>query len=156
MDDPSQLPADQACLERTRRHFHCDCFACGNQSAAGLQLRAVLQPDGSVSALFRPEPWMRGYADRLQGGIIAALLDSAMTQCLFARGVAGVTGDLSVRFRLPAPVHADYQVRAAIVERRRQIYRLQATLCLNATVVATATARFVPIPAPVQENNHEH
>jgi hypothetical protein len=42
----------------------------------------------------------QGYDGILHGGIIASPFDSAMVNCLFARGIVALTAEFKVRFKL--------------------------------------------------------
>ena len=92
--------------------WHSECFACGSDNDRGLRLVCRPTGDGRVAGEFRARPWMQGYPGRLQGGIIAALLDSAMTQCVHAHGVDAVTGSLRLRFTRPALLEATFTLSA--------------------------------------------
>lgn len=131
-----------------RQRFHACCFACGDNTSAGLGLRCEAACGGVARARFIPQPWMRGYADRLHGGIVATVLDSAMTQCLFQHGVAAVTADLRVRFRRPALMTSRFEVIARIVEQRHGVWCAAAELLFQEVRIATATARFVNLQYP--------
>lgn len=130
-----------------RRQHHEGCFACGSQNPAGLRLECHSVGDDRVEGTFEPQPWMRGYDGRMQGGLIATLLDSAMTQCLFARGVSAVTARLEIRFCAPVSLDQPLRVTARIVECRHSIYFLRAELWSADRRLARATAQFVPLTA---------
>ena len=87
--------------ERLRQQSHPFCVVCGdtNRNSLGMDFRSA--GDGTVQATFACERAFEGYPNVLHGGVICALLDGAMTNCLFAHGCAGVTGDLNVRFCHP-------------------------------------------------------
>jgi len=53
------------------------------------------------------------------------LLDAAMTHCLFARGVQGVTAKLDVKFRHPVRVGVQANVRARVVSWEECSARIQ-------------------------------
>jgi acyl-coenzyme A thioesterase PaaI-like protein len=76
----------QTRLQGTRAEAHPFCFVCSPSNPMGLALRYSPQPDRSVAANFLGNCALEGYSGLLHGGVIAALLDGAMTNCLFARG----------------------------------------------------------------------
>ncbi len=125
-----------------RTELHAHCVACGEHGDHCLGLRMQGRDDGSVEGAFAPAPWMRGYNDRLHGGIVATVLDSAMTQCLLMQGVAAYTVKMEIRFRNAAPREGDYRVVAWREESRSSVHDMQATLSLGNTPIATASARF--------------
>jgi uncharacterized protein (TIGR00369 family) len=128
---------------RLRRHSHPDCFVCGPANGHGLGLDFQLGPDGAVEASFPCQRVFEGYPATLHGGIICALLDGAMTNCLFAHGHAAVTADLRVRFRHPVITDCPARVRAWIASSLRPLHELVAELIQADQVMATARGKFV-------------
>jgi len=80
---------------------HRQCVVCGSDHPFGLHLDFVEGDDGSVEATVECESLFQGYPGMVHGGIVSMLLDGAMTNCLFAHGQPGVTGELNVRFGYP-------------------------------------------------------
>jgi acyl-coenzyme A thioesterase PaaI-like protein len=108
-----------------------------------LRLRFRSDDDGVVRAVFRADPQFQGYDGIVHGGIIAALLDAAMTHCLFRHRIQGITGDLHVRFVHSIPCDAEMKVRARLLSGRRSLYRLKAEIEVNHTIAAWAEAIFM-------------
>ena len=94
-----------------RRQTHPGCFVCGPANGHGLGLEFRLGEGGVVEASFACQGAFEGYPATLHGGIICALLDGAMTNCLFAHGHAAVTAELKVRFRHPVMTERPARVR---------------------------------------------
>jgi hypothetical protein len=59
------------------------CFACGADNPDGLHLEFLLAPDGSVVCFPAVSESFVGYPGYLHGGIIATLLDEAMSKAPF-------------------------------------------------------------------------
>lgn len=97
-----------------------------------------------VCARFRANRALQGYRGILHGGMIAALLDAAMTHCLFRRGIQALTADLHVRFLRPIPCGAFVDLRAWITAETPRRYRVKAELVLEQQVMAWAEAAFMP------------
>jgi len=57
-----------------------------------------MEKDSVARATWQPSMEFRSYPDRIHGGVLATLLDSAIVHALFAQGVAGVTAELGLRF----------------------------------------------------------
>ena len=74
---------------------------------------------------------------------MAALLDAAMTHCLFHHGVAGLTAELRVRYLKPVPCDATLEARAWLARARPPLYRLSAELAQDGQVLARAEASFL-------------
>jgi len=101
-----------------------------------------------VCARFRADRALQGYRGILHGGMIAALLDAAMTHCLFRRSVRAVTADLHVRFLHPIPCGALVDLRGWMIAETPPLYRAKAELVLKQRVMAWAEATFMrPVPS---------
>ncbi len=132
----------QATLDATRHHAHPCCLLCGTRHPQGLGLDFSVLPDGTVRAVFAGADRFEGYPDTLHGGILAALLDSAMTNCLFARGVVAVTARLHVRYLHPGRLQSSMEIEATLEGSRRSLHDLSARVRQDGKLVATATATF--------------
>lgn len=86
---------------------------------------------------------LQGYDGIMHGGVVAALLDAAMTHCLFHRGIQGLTGDLHVRFVHSISCDAQLEIRAWMEANRKSLYRLKAEIVCDGTVMAWAEATFM-------------
>lgn len=122
---------------------HEECLICGYRNPWSLGMRFEPQEGGTVCGRFRGDSRLQGYQGILHGGVLAALLDSAMAHCLFHRGVRGVTGDLHVRFVQSVPCDATLEVRAHIVSATPPLYYLKAELLDEDRVMAWAEATFM-------------
>jgi uncharacterized protein (TIGR00369 family) len=136
-------PDAQDLLDTTRRSAHAGCLFCGSQNPIGFKLTFHAREDGSVHAVFPCGHPLQSYPGTLHGGVVAALLDSAMTNCLFARGVVAVTADLAVRFLCPVKLDQPVEVSAAVTRVRGPLYYLQAQLMQGRTLAARAQATFM-------------
>ena len=136
-------PDANSYLPLLRRQSHPDCFVCAPANGHGFGLEFRVAHDGAVEATFPCHPVFAGYPGMLHGGVICTLLDGAMTNCLFAHGLAAVTVDINVRFRHPVTVSLPAVVRAWIESGGSPLHRLAAELLQGGQVVATATGRFV-------------
>jgi acyl-coenzyme A thioesterase PaaI-like protein len=133
-------------LRNMQQRRHPGCWVCGARDS-GLELDFRVTEDGAVEATFDCGDELQSYPDRLHGGMIGVLIDGAMTNCLFAHGVAGVTAQLKVRFRQPASLGQPGKVRSQLVEESRPLFRLRAEVVQEGSVVATAEATFADMDA---------
>ena len=102
-----------------------------------------MQANGGVEASFSCEQRYQGYNGYLHGGIISALLDSAMTNCLFAQGRAALTGVLNVRFLKPVIVNLEATVTARMKKSAPPLFYMVAELLQNGRIMAKSTATFM-------------
>lgn len=128
------------------RHCHPACVACRNTDEGGLGLRFRGSPDGGVEAEFACDASYQSYPDRLHGGIVALLLDAAMTHCLFARDLHGLTARLTIRYRGKVDIGTPGVVRARLVRTAHRMYDLSAEFVQAGVVRAEAEARFASRP----------
>jgi acyl-coenzyme A thioesterase PaaI-like protein len=118
------------------------CVVCCPSNGHGLGLEFHVAYDGAVEASFACNRIFQGYPATLHGGVISALLDGTMTNCLFAHGHASLTVELSVGFRHPVAADHPAMVRAWITSGTRPIHELAAELIQNGRVKAAAKAKF--------------
>lgn len=126
-----------------QHRFHKGCFICRSAAAEGLGVEFSVLSNGIVEGSFDCSRCYQGYDGMMHGGILSALLDGAMTQCLFARGAAGVTARLIVRFLRPVAVGIPVKVRAWICDDSPPLYVLESELVQQGTVKTRATAKFI-------------
>ena len=125
------------------RQGHPNCIVCSPHHQCGFRLAFVLSDGGSVQAKFDCSKAFEGNPGLLHGGAISSLLDGAMTNCLFAHGHQGVTGELKVRFRHPVVTDRVAIVRARIDRSIPPFHVLHAELIQDEWVKARGTGKFV-------------
>lgn len=109
----------------------------------GLALRYSVQPDGSVAATFLGNCTLEGYSGLLHGGVIAALLDGAMTNCLFARGLPALTVELKVRYHESVQAAEEVAIRAWLEDDARGLYQLRSELRQDGKTKVSGSAKFM-------------
>jgi len=134
-------PLEQIRRLHTTAHPHC--VVCGADNPRGLQVDFRPTADGGVEAHFDCVNVFEGYSRRIHGGVIAALLDGAMTNCLFAHGRVAVTAELTVRYRHPVMTDRRATVRARIRESSHGLHRVSAELLQDDRILVMATAKFL-------------
>jgi len=130
-------------LERTRRTAHPSCIVCGRADECGLGLRFSVQQDGGVVAHFACRRHLQGYEGILHGGIVSALLDGAMTNCLFAHGITAVTGEMTIRFRHPIRLRTAVTVCGRIARSQWPLHVAEAQIVQDGRVMAKARGKFM-------------
>lgn len=122
---------------------HAHCLLCGARNEQSWGLSFGPAGDATVSARFQAHPGLQGYEGVLHGGVVASLLDAAMTHCLFHHGVQAVTGDLHIRFVEPVSCRALVEIRARVLRAAPPLYRLRAELLDGGRLLAWAEGRFM-------------
>jgi acyl-coenzyme A thioesterase PaaI-like protein len=133
----------QQLLAFTKRRAHPQCISCSAENASGLALEFSVRSDKGVQAEFACSRLYQGYPGFLHGGITSLLLDSAMTNCLFAHQIVAVTARLIVRFLLPVAINQPAVAKAWIREYEPPLYVLEAELEQNGQILVRASAKFI-------------
>jgi len=135
-----------AIMIELQARLHAQCVLCGADHPQGLGLVFDKHANGQVDAEFSCDRQYQGYTGYLHGGIIAALLDSAMTNCLFAHGRVAMTGELKVRFLKPVSVECTAMVSARLTKSWPPLFYMEADVRQKGCVMAKATAKFMEVP----------
>jgi acyl-coenzyme A thioesterase PaaI-like protein len=130
-------------LNRQENNLHENCFACGSNNGAGLRLKFDEKDDGSVVGYFTADPRFEGYSGIVHGGIIATLLDSAMSHCLFKKGIMALTGRLSIRYSFPIRVGTVVKLESRIRKRVHKVFFLEAGAFVDGEKTAYAEGRYM-------------
>lgn len=123
--------------------LHDTCLLCGDKNPIGLKLKFDINPDLSVKTEFMSKFMFEGYKGFLHGGVIASLIDSAMTNCLFAHNVAAFTAELTLKYRQPVRCGSKITVTATLVKDYDPLYILQAQVIQNGKLAVSAEAKFM-------------
>jgi uncharacterized protein (TIGR00369 family) len=124
------------------------CFGCGPGNPTGLQLEFMLAQDGSVVCLTEIPDRFDGHPGYLHGGVIATLLDEAMSKAVRARGLSAMTGRLEIDYLRPVPSGAPLRMEGHIVRSEGRKHWAEARI-LNArgTALAQAKGIFIEVRA---------
>jgi len=123
--------------------IHPHCVVCGRKNPRGLNLHFSLTDDASAKGSFFCSKALEGYPDRVHGGVIASVLDGAMTNCLFLHGLTGVTVELNIRYKRPVDTDRIATVRGWIERSSSLLHILKAELVQGNEVKATASGKFM-------------
>ena len=122
---------------------HINCLPGGINNPWSLDLSFLEEDDGVVTTLFKAHAGLQGYSGIMHGGVIAALLDTAMTHCLLYHGVTALTGDLRVRFVKPVDCTEILEIRSWIVSSCPPLFHLKAEIVVDDETMARGKARFM-------------
>lgn len=122
---------------------HERCLMCGELNPLSFKLNFSSDEHNHVHATFQSHTWLQGYRDILHGGITSALLDAAMTHCLFTHKIKAVTGDLRIRFLAPIPCDGTLELTAFLESQTPPLYVVKAELRHQGQTMARAKAKFM-------------
>lgn len=144
----------------TERHEHLTpfahssgnrCFGCGQANATGLRLEFLLADDGSVVSLPVVAGTFDGHPGYLHGGIIATLLDEAMSKAVRAQGSTSMTRKIEVEYLRPVPSGAALRIEGRVVRNEQRKHWAEASI-LNAEgkVLAHGKGLFIELAPTAQ------
>ena len=104
------------------------CFGCGPANSSGLHLEFLLAEDKSVVCLATIPDSFEGPQGYLHGGIIATLLDEAMSKAVRARGMVAMTRNLEVDYARPVPSGVQIRMEGRILSSEGRKHWVQARI----------------------------
>jgi acyl-coenzyme A thioesterase PaaI-like protein len=117
------------------------CFGCGQHNPIGMKLKFTKYGD-AICAEFTPHKMHQGWPGMLHGGILACLLDEAMSNVAYATGSTTMTATIDIRWRQPVKVEVPLVVTAWITRHRKKIIETAGKVTLkDGTVIAEANAK---------------
>jgi uncharacterized protein (TIGR00369 family) len=139
-------PATEAHLTPLAHGALHHCFGCGQQNGTGLRLRFFMDDSGRIVCHTRLARRFAGPPGHAHGGIIATLLDEAMSKATRARGVTAMTRRLEVDYLRPVPLGVRLTLTARHTSASGRRHHCEAQLAdASGHVLATAKAIFVAI-----------
>lgn len=79
------------------------------------------------------------------GGFVAAVLDEALGMATIFSGGPGMTGELTIRYRRPTPLHRELVIVARLDEQTGRRLTMSAEMHDGETLIADASALFVAV-----------
>jgi len=129
------------------------CFCCGRDNPIGLKLK-FRKTDGTVSTEFTPHKLLQGWAGFVHGGIIACLLDEAMSYAAYLEGINCITAKMEVRLKQLVMVDEPLVITGAITRKTRKLVETRADVSLkDGTSVAESTATMFVIDKPKDQDD---
>jgi uncharacterized protein (TIGR00369 family) len=122
------------------------CFGCGPANPNGLKLEFFLAPDRAVVCSATISNLFEGPPGCLHGGIIATLLDEAMSKAVRARGFLSMTRRMEVDYRRPVPSGAPIRIEGRLVRSEGRKHWAEAQILdSEGAVLAQANALFIEV-----------
>lgn len=140
------------------RESQSTCFVCGQANSNGLRIQFRVAEDESVEARWIPEQTWEGFPGIIHGGIVATLLDEAMSKAVALSGCTALTAELKVRYRRPSSSGQEYAIRGWVIDRQKRRIRAEAVVVGGDGVeCAHGWGTFLippdPVASPEQEMN---
>lgn len=124
------------------------CFACGMDNPDGLRLEWKV--DGPVmTTTFVPPQKYQGWKGIVHGGILATLLDEAMTRLAGLSFGGAVTAEMTIRYVAPAHIGEMLYIRGEIVKDDRKLIEMRSFIYTpdeSGKLIARATGKVVRVP----------
>ena len=137
------------CIFRVMSIFNDDqgCFVCGQGNPAGLRLQfRETEPGLAVEAEVVFPASLQGWQDTVHGGLLATVLDESMVKAAAAAVLKCVTGEITVKFRIPAATGAPCLAAGRILQTRGRISLAEGQIRdASGKVLAQATGKLVRI-----------
>jgi len=122
------------------------CFGCGQANPVGLHLEFTLSPEGAIASSAIVTDQYEGPPGYLHGGIIATLLDEAMSKANRARGVTAMTRQMQVEYLLPVPSGKAIRIEGKVTRSEGRKHWTEARIQnTNGEVLARATGLFITV-----------
>ena len=123
------------------------CFACGKDNPAGMHLKFSLDRERNhFISHFRLSKRYTGPPGHCHGGIIATILDDAMSKLNKLRDVIAATSRMTVEYRRPVPLNKKLRVESREISKRgRRLTRSAEIIDDKGTVLARSRGVFIII-----------
>ncbi len=132
---------------------HNRCFGCGPANPSGMQLKFMLAPDGSVVSLPVIADAFDGHPGFLHGGIIATLLDEAMSKAVRATGRLSMTRKMEVEYLRPVPSGVPLRIEGRVVRNERRKHWVESRILdADGEVLAECNGLFIEISERSQKS----
>lgn len=129
------------------------CFACGLRNDQGLKLTFWVEGDEIITE-FMPDTHYQGFPGVLHGGVVATLLDEALSRTASIEGRWMMTGRLEIRYRRPAPLGPRLRVTARQISSRSRVVHAEGEVRLAddpSVILADARGVFLRVPEEYQK-----
>jgi len=125
------------------------CFACGKDNPGGMHLKFSAEPSGKkYTCDLRLSKRYTGPPGHCHGGIIATILDDAMSKLNKLRDIPAATAQMTVEYLKPVPLHKPLRVESQEINKRgRRLTRIAEIRDAKGTVLARSRGVFVLLDA---------
>lgn len=101
---------------------------------------------GMLLGEFTCNGYHQGYDDMVHGGVISAIVDASMVQCLMGHGIVGYTADFSIKYRKPVMIYRKATLETSVVAvNLGLLYTMRCEIAQDHKLVVQATGRFFKV-----------
>jgi acyl-coenzyme A thioesterase PaaI-like protein len=131
------------------------CFGCGNANPHGLGMHFRFE-EGRAVADFTIQRQFQGYPGRAHGGVVATMLDEAMSWAVYHAGAWSMTARMTARFRRAVPLVVPITATGWITRDRGRYLELRSELRdASGVLLADAEGLFVRVAGRQAEELRE-
>lgn len=149
---PAEVPNEAQLVTEVTPLYHGaqnHCFGCGQGNSVGLRLNFSVTPDVAVLCDATVSDQYEGPPGYLHGGIIATLLDEAMSKANRAHGVTAMTRHMQVEYLRPVPSGSPIRIIGRVTRSECRKHWTEASIQNpRGQILASATGLFIAIPHP--------
>ncbi len=144
MTDASSTPHQ----EKTIDELSGQCFGCGPSNPQGLHLHFTLDPlTNTVTAPVQLTELHQGAPGYIHGGLIATLLDEAMSKLNRPLGLLAMTRHIDIDYLRPAPIHQSLTLTSRHLRREgRKLFHAAELHDSAGNLLARCTGLWIVIP----------
>lgn len=129
-----------------KKKYHNKCIFDELRSIIGKDLQVRFDNKGLLVADFFCHERYQGFDGIMHGGVLSALLDAAMVQCLMGHGVVAYTTRMNIRYHKPVKLKQNVTIRCEIKEVYfNKLYKLRAEMSQKRRYNVIAHANFYRI-----------
>jgi uncharacterized protein (TIGR00369 family) len=123
-----------------------NCFGCGVANKIGLRLKFVAGEDHRVLCRAKIPKRFQGPPGYVHGGVIATLLDEAMSKANRQFGILAMTRQMEVEYLKPVPLSTPIEITAHHLSADGRKHRCEAVITAeDGIVLARARALFIAV-----------
>ncbi len=122
------------------------CFGCGQANRTGLRLRFFVDEDHRIVCPIRIPRRFEGPPGHVHGGIIATLLDEAMSKANRQFGVVAMTRHMEIEYLRPVPLLTPLELSAHHLDAGGRRHHCEAQIAdSDGAVLARGKALFIAV-----------
>jgi uncharacterized protein (TIGR00369 family) len=122
------------------------CFGCGPANDNGLRLEFRRGEDNNVVCLATIPETFQSFPGYLHGGIIATLLDEAMSKAVRTLGVTAMTRQMEVDYLRPVPSAKPIRIEGRLIRSEGRDHWVEAKIVsAKGSILAQSKGQFVQV-----------